>query len=69
MDVRTSYVPAIIAALRDRLEALRRKLDDASIPDDDIGQVESDFAHIEGVLYEVESEYRKVMGFGKDVVL
>jgi hypothetical protein len=69
MDVRDSYVPAIIYALRDRLEVLRTKLDDSGIPDDEVGQVESDFAHVEGILDEVERDYRKLMGFGKDVVI
>ena len=69
MEVRGSYIPAIIYALRDRLEALRARLDDHGIPDDEIGQVESDFAHVEGILDEVERDYRKLMGFGKDVVI
>ena len=69
MEIRDSSVPAIIYALRDRLEALRSKLDDASIPDDEIGQVESDFARVEGILDEVERDYRQRMGFGKDVVI
>jgi hypothetical protein len=69
MDVRDSYVPLIIYALRDRLASLKSKLDDVSIPDDEMGQIESDFAHVENVLQEVESSYRKLMGFGGDVVI
>ena len=69
MDVRDSYIPVIIYALRGRLEALRSRLEDASVPDAEMGQVESGFAHVENVLDEVERSYRTLMGFGDDVVL
>jgi hypothetical protein len=69
MEICDSYVPLIITSLRDRLESSRSKLADVTIPDDEMGEIESDFAHVENVLEEVESSYRKLMGFGKDVVI